>query len=272
MKLFYFSLLCCISLHTLAQVGIGTTSPHNSAKLDISSTSQGLLPPRMITAQRDAISSPSAGLMIYNSTTNEIEFFNGSKWNSISSLIASNLPLNKLFGTTNGDEGYDIKSTPDGGLIIIGTTTFYDSGTLMDVSGYGSNDCWVLKLDAKGSIQWQKLFGGTGEDIGRFVISTTDGGYAITGNTYTNNNGTFSGTTNNGGSDAFLIKLGASGNIQWQKFFGGSNDETGSCIQQAADGGFLIAGYSLSSNTGTLTIMVIFKLRATPDLLIQVLF
>jgi uncharacterized protein (TIGR02145 family) len=63
-----------------AQVGIGITSPNASAVLDITSTTQGLLPPRLTTTQRNAISSPATGLTIYNTTLNCIEYFNGTGW------------------------------------------------------------------------------------------------------------------------------------------------------------------------------------------------
>jgi hypothetical protein len=56
-------------------VGIATTSPNASALLDVSSTTKGLLPPRMTTTQRDAISSPAAGLVIYNTTTSKLQVY-----------------------------------------------------------------------------------------------------------------------------------------------------------------------------------------------------
>jgi hypothetical protein len=64
-------------------VGIGTTSPNAAALLDVSSTTKGFLPPRMTTAQRDAISTPPAGLVIYNTTTNVLNFYNGSAWGAV---------------------------------------------------------------------------------------------------------------------------------------------------------------------------------------------
>jgi hypothetical protein len=64
-------------------VGIGTTNPATAALLEVSSTSQGFLPPRMTTTQRNAIGSLVAGLVIYNITTNYIEFYNGTSWNSL---------------------------------------------------------------------------------------------------------------------------------------------------------------------------------------------
>jgi hypothetical protein len=65
-------------LFGLAQVGIGTTTPNASAKLEVNSTTQGFLPPRMTTAQRDAISSPADGLVIYNTTNNRLEMRSAS--------------------------------------------------------------------------------------------------------------------------------------------------------------------------------------------------
>ena len=66
-----------------AQVGIGTTTPDSSAVLDVTSTSAGFLPPRMTAAQRNAISGPSAGLMIWCTdcgTNGEIQIYNGTSW------------------------------------------------------------------------------------------------------------------------------------------------------------------------------------------------
>jgi hypothetical protein len=74
-----------VVIDRLGNVGIGTTSPNASALLDVTSTTQGLLPPRMTTTQRNAISSPAAGLMIYNTTTNKLNFYNGSAWEAVTS-------------------------------------------------------------------------------------------------------------------------------------------------------------------------------------------
>lgn len=66
-------------------VGIGTTNPNASALLDVSSVTKGLLPPRMTTTQRNAIASPSAGLLIYNTTTNKLNVYTGSVWEAVTS-------------------------------------------------------------------------------------------------------------------------------------------------------------------------------------------
>jgi len=63
-----------------SRVGIGTTSPNDSAKLQLDSTTKGFLPPRMTTTQKNAISSPAAGLQVYDSTLNQMSYYNGSTW------------------------------------------------------------------------------------------------------------------------------------------------------------------------------------------------
>jgi hypothetical protein len=62
------------------QVGFGTSTPNASALVDITSTTQGFLPPRMSTTQKNAISTPSIGLQVYDSTSNELNYYNGSAW------------------------------------------------------------------------------------------------------------------------------------------------------------------------------------------------
>jgi hypothetical protein len=70
-------------LNSTGQVLIGTTSGNASAKLQIDSTTQGFLPPRMTTTQRDAIAVPATGLIIYNTTTNKAQCYSGSTWNDL---------------------------------------------------------------------------------------------------------------------------------------------------------------------------------------------
>lgn len=80
--------LCFLTTSIYAQnVGINSTgaAPDNSAMLDITSTDKGMLVPRMTTTQRDAISNPATGLMIYNSTDNQFNFYDGTAWSAIGS-------------------------------------------------------------------------------------------------------------------------------------------------------------------------------------------
>jgi len=87
--LFLLPIFVLLQLCLYAQVGIGTATPAASAKLDITSTTQGLLPPRMTTVQRDAIVSPATGLVIFNTTTNSLETKNSSGWVALSSSFVA---------------------------------------------------------------------------------------------------------------------------------------------------------------------------------------
>lgn len=78
-------------------IGVGTGTPDASAKLDVTSTTKGFLPPRMTTSQRDAIASPADGLMIYNSTIDKHEFYQNGVWVELGNTLRENLILNSQF-------------------------------------------------------------------------------------------------------------------------------------------------------------------------------
>lgn len=69
--------------NNLQQVGIGTVSPNANAILDLTSTTKAFMPPRMTTTQRDAVASPTAGMVIYNSSSGALHFYNGSAWGAV---------------------------------------------------------------------------------------------------------------------------------------------------------------------------------------------
>ena len=100
MKKLLFSVLIILPSLLFSQVGIGTTSPAASAELDVTSTTKGFLPPRMTHAQRNAITSPEAGLRVWctNCGSNgETQVFNGNDWTNISGTPASPANLNIKF-------------------------------------------------------------------------------------------------------------------------------------------------------------------------------
>ena len=99
------------------------------------------------------------------------------------------------------------------------------------------------------AIEWQKSFGGTAEEEASSIQQTTDGGYIVAGYT-TSNNGNVTG--NHGYSDYWVVKLSATGTIQWQKTLGGTLVDGAYCIQQTIDGGYIVAGYT-DSNEGDVT-------------------
>jgi len=82
-KTIIFSIIVLFSCFTKAQnVGIGSSTPDSSSILELKSKTQGFLPPRMSSSERDAINLPATGLVIYNTTINGLEYYNGTSWNS----------------------------------------------------------------------------------------------------------------------------------------------------------------------------------------------
>jgi hypothetical protein len=156
------------------------------------------------------------------------------------------LQWEKLYGGNNSDEASSVQQTTDGGYIVAGLTLSNDR----DVSGnHGSYDAWIVKLKIDGNLQWQKSLGGSGGDNANSILQTTDGGYIIAGST-DSNDGDVSG--NHGQTDAWIVKLSAAGNIQWQKTYGSSGNDAAYSIQLTTDGGYVFAGSS-GANDGDVT-------------------
>lgn len=146
----------------------------------------------------------------------------------------------KCLGGTNWDFGNYIQQTADGGFIIAGRSGSNDG----DASGnHGSTDAWVVKLNSAGNIEWQKSLGGSSGDEAICIKQTSDGGYIVACNTGSNNGDV---TVFYGVLDYWIVKLSSTGVIQWQKSFGGSDNEQIYSIIQTADGGYIASGQSKS--------------------------
>ena len=105
-----------MSLTASLNVGIGTTSPNTSAKLDISSTTQGFLPPRMTTTQKNAISSPAAGLQVYDSTTNRASVYS-TAWENV--ITETNGSPNSVYKLWSGSAAQYAALTPDSSTLYL---------------------------------------------------------------------------------------------------------------------------------------------------------
>ena len=153
----------------------------------------------------------------------------------------------KTFGGSNFDESYCIRQTTDGGYIVAGGTVSHNG----DVFGHhGNNDFWIIKLKANSAVQWKKVYGGTGNDVPYSIEQTDDGGYVVAG--YSNSNNFDAAGFHGGLYDGWVVKLDATGAIQWQKMYGGSNWDDFWHVAQTTDGGYILAGRSASTN-GDLT-------------------
>jgi len=100
----------------------------------------------------------------------------------------------KTYGGRNSDSAYSIQRTNDGGYIVAGYTWSFGSGW---------SDIYIIKLDAKGEIVWEKTYGGSKDDSAYSIQQTGDGGYIVAG--ATNSFGA-------GGVDIYIIKLDKDGN------------------------------------------------------------
>jgi hypothetical protein len=135
-----------------------------------------------------------------------------------------NKQWSKTYGGMGSEAGNAIILTNDGGFAIAGYTNSF---------GAGDFDMWLVKTDANGNLQWNKTYGGNAKEIAYSVIQTIDGGYAVVGSTE---------SFEAGNLDVYLVKADSSGNMQWNKTYGGPVNDTGYSIIQTNEGGYAITG------------------------------
>jgi len=151
----------------------------------------------------------------------------------------------RCLGGSNSEAGYTIQQTADSGYIFTGESRSNDG----QVTGnHGNYDFWVVKLDDTGAIKWQRSLGGSGIDGSRCIQQTFDGGYIVTGLCESNDGDVAGHHSPIYGDDIWVAKLNDTGNIQWQISLGGSGYEFAAALQQTTDSGYIIAGYSGSSD------------------------
>ncbi|MBN8640703.1 MAG: T9SS type A sorting domain-containing protein [Flavobacteriales bacterium] len=149
-------------------------------------------------------------------------------------------------GGDSQEKLHSIKVTNDGGFILGGSSASSKSFEKSE-EGFGNLDYWVVKLDNKGKIEWQKTFGGLYADELRSIDTTFDGGYIIGG--YSNSPASGNKTSDNlGTGDYWVLKLDNKGNIQWQKTIGGNSDDQLYVVKQTYDKGYILGGNSNSES------------------------
>lgn len=134
---------------------------------------------------------------------------------------SGNLSWERTFGgfvSSSGDGGWSVDETDDDGYIITGYTQSV---------GSGRKDLWLLKTDGMGCKIWDKTFGGREDDVGMSVLQSRDGGYIVAGRT---------ASFIRGGDDIWLLKTDSLGEEQWNKTFGGNQDDAGFQVVELEDG------------------------------------
>jgi len=159
------------------------------------------------------------------------------------------------YGGTNADYLYDLEQTADGGYILGGRSHSGIGGDKTQANWDGSNttfDYWIVKIDASGIKQWDKRFGGTGDDVFYALKQASGGGYILAGYSGSGIGGDKTQATQ-GGTDYWMVKIDANGTKLWDARFGGSSDEQLYVLERSSDDGYLLSGYSNSGIGGDKT-------------------
>lgn len=156
-----------------------------------------------------------------------------------------NLQWQKCLGGEIDETAFSIQQTNDNGYIVAGEA---NSNRGQVTGNHGVLDFWIVKLDSSGNLLWEKSLGGSKDDFATSIQQTKDGGYIVAGGTNSNDGD----ITNHHGltitTDYWLVKLDVNGNKQWQKNYGGTNNDFAQSVIQTKDGGYIIAGNTNSKN------------------------
>ena len=161
----------------------------------------------------------------------------------------------KRFGGGGADVLTALQQTLDGGYMLAGISNSAINGDKTEARR-GGNDFWIIKIDAIGNKQWDKVFGGTLDDNLYAMLQTKDRGYLLGGLS----NSPISGDKtqdnwdlDNSTDDFWVIKIDSLGNKQWDKRFGGTTEDGISALEETDDGGYILGGYSASDSSGDKT-------------------
>ena len=156
------------------------------------------------------ITSDSDVDFIINGTTDIIYI----KYNKAGEIV-----WKKQWGGNATEVIYDIDITSDGGFVLVGTSSSTD---IMGAEGKETNNSFVVKCNSEGEIDWQNIWGGNGlESFTKSVVTGKDH-IVVIGNFNSTN---IDGMENNGGQDAVIVKYDISGNLLWQKSWGGTGSD-----------------------------------------------
>ena len=166
--------------------------------------------------------------------------------------ISGNIEWQHTYGGDDFDRYPKACLTADGGYILAGQSFSHISGDKTD-SLKGGTDIWVLKLNASGSIVWQKSLGGNGSEAIGSIVLANDGGYLISATSSSDISGDKSENSIGNSQDYWVVKLRPDGSVEWDKTLGGTGMDLGFVGIATADGGYLVGGGSYSPVSGNKT-------------------
>lgn len=154
----------------------------------------------------------------------------------------------KTFGYAGADYGTTLIETNDNGYLITGVLDVSASGGLGNSRSnqrHAGGDIWAIKLDYSGALEWSKYYGGSFTDTPLGVVKTVDNGFIIAASSDSND---VDINNNKGTYDFWVLKISSTGNIIWEKSFGGSEIDEARAITTTNDGNFIIVGDTRSNN------------------------
>jgi hypothetical protein len=158
----------------------------------------------------------------------------------------------KVYGGSEGDVFYSVVNTNDGGFLFGGASVSGISGNKTEASRGGA-DCWLVKTDANGNIEWDKTYGGDKTDNVYSIKQLESGEYIIGAYSESEISGDKT-MKSKGFGDLWLLKLNNSGSIIWQRGIGGSSSDFLAKIDKTKDGGIVIGMSTNSTISGDKTI------------------
>jgi len=150
----------------------------------------------------------------------------------------------KCYGGGSYEAAYDLIQTADGGDIVVGLSWSSMEGDVG--TSHGGGDCWLIKLNANASLEWQNCLGGSKSESIKSICEAQGGGYIIAGST-NSNNGDISGN-HSSDDDIWVAKISSNGTLESQKCYGGTGLEWINSMIPMSGGGYVLAGYTTSNN------------------------
>jgi hypothetical protein len=157
----------------------------------------------------------------------------------------------KRFGGSSDDNLTTIITTSDGNFLLGGNSVSGAGGDKTEASR-GANDYWVVKINGSGTRLWDRRFGGSSNEFIGNVVRASDGGFLISGYSFSGISGDKT-QSSRGGSDYWIVKTNSSGSKLWDRRFGGTANDTASALITTSDGGFVLGGWTSSGIGGDKT-------------------